>query len=654
MQTVLLVGFPNSGKSTIFNLLSGQSKKVSNYSGITVDSAVGLLKSNEQNDKKIEIVDLPGIYNLSPSSLDEGVTISSILGLNHSHDHYHLVAVVLDMDRLDASLSLTLALKEIIPQNLVLIINKDDKKSITSIEKEKLEKLTGLQIISYSALHDNADCLDSFIRENVNHESIEISGKIKITNETLQYVPAAIRSQHIQNQTDDSEILSDINQYHFEARKIIKQVFIPDEKKSLLTSKIDSIILHPILGSLIFCAIFYLIFDSIYTWAGPLMDLIDSFVGGSSEWVGTVIPEGHLNSLITDGIMAGVGGVIIFLPQIMILFFLLSILEQSGYIARAAVLTDKIMGFFGLNGKAFLPYMSGFACAVPAIMSARTIPNKKERLATILTLPLITCSARLPVYILLIGTFVPSYTVWGLFNSQALSFFFLYFLGSIFALVLAKIFRLTFYKGESSNFIIDLPVYQMPSLLTAWKQSYSKGMIFIKKAGTIILTLSMVIWFASTFPKPSAEMLAGQNEEQVAAITLQQSLLGTVGRTIEPVLKPIGMDWKMGIGVLVAFGARELFVSTMGTIYALGDVDEESTTLRERLKNEKNSITGEPVYSLAVAWSLLIFFVFSLQCTSTLAILKRETGGWKIPIMMFTYMGILGYVGSFIAYRLLL
>ena len=275
-------------------------------------------------------------------------------------------------------------------------------------------------------------------------------------------------------------------------------------------------------------------------------------------------------------------------------------------------------------------------------------------MATMATLPLITCSARLPVYILLIGTFVPNRTVLGIFNTQALSFFFLYFLGSFAALVIAKVFRLTYFKGQSSNFVIDLPLYEMPSLKLAGKQALNKAKMFLKKAGTVILGLSFLLWLLSTFPRPDQTLVAGKSEAEATAIALENSLMGRMGKAIEPVIAPLGMDWKMGMGLITAFGARELFVSAMGTIYALGDVNEEAGSLRERLQKEVNPVTGLPVYNLAVAWSLLIFFVFSLQCTSTLAVLKRETGGWKMPALMFLYMGILAYAGSFTAYRLLI
>lgn len=627
MQNILFVGFPNAGKSSLFNLLSGHNRKVTNYSGITVDSAMGNLKSNEEFDQKVSIVDLPGIYNLNPVSTDEKIAVNAIL--EAEKDPYHLIAVVIDIERLESSLSLTLALKEVVGDRLVMVINKDDKGQFSREKCRELEELVGLKAISMSANHKGRKReLDRFLRDSLKNDVVIVNSDYEVTQENIE-------------------------DKHRQARSIIEKVCRPNAKKANFTHKVDKVLLHPIFGTIIFCAIFYLIFHSIYTWAGPAMDFIDEEIGSFGQYVGAIIPAGLLNSLIVDGIIAGVGGVVIFLPQIMILFFLLNILEQSGYISRAAILSDKVMNIFGLNGKAFLPFMSGFACSIPGIMAARTIPDKKERMATIMTLPMITCSARLPVYILLIGTFVPEGKVFGFFDIQALSFFFLYFLGSFFALFMSLVFRLSLFKGKSSSFFIDLPLYQKPSLLTAAKQSLMKGKIFLKKAGTIILGLSILIWGLSTFPKTDPSHLIGKSEAQVAAISLEHSAMGTLGRFIEPVIEPIGMDWKMGVGILVAFGARELFVSTMGTIYALGEVDEESSTLRERMRKEVHPITGQPLFNLAVAWSILIFFVFSLQCTATLAILKRETGGWKIPSLMFGYMFVLAYSGSYIAYNVL-
>ncbi len=652
MQTVLLVGFPNSGKSTIFNMLSGQMRKIANYSGVTVDEARAEFKSNQLFQEKIQIVDLPGLYNIAPNSLDEAIAIKTIL---LESKNYHLAAAVLDMERLEASLSLALALKDILGEKLFLIVNKDDQGHFGKQGQKKLEKLTNLKVLSISAKYQNERELDRFIRENIKQKPIEILKGPRISKKSLDYFDPKEQEQikEVIETTTSGEALKDLKNYHLKARAILKKAFKMDKKTISLTEKIDQFFLHPISGSFVFIAIFYFLFLSIYKWSGPAMDFIDQQITLFGTWSSLQLPPGLINSLVVDGAIAGVGSVVIFLPQIMILFFLLSLLEQSGYISRAAVLTDKLMSFFGLNGKAFLPYLSGFACSIPGIMAARTIPDKKERLVTILTIPLITCAARLPVYILLVGTFVPDKDFFGIFNARALSFFFLYFLGSLFALIIAKVFRLSYFKGKSSSFFIDLPHYQRPSLRLAIKQSLSRGKVFLKKAGTIILALSILIWAASSFPRPENMNLNQMSEAEVSAYTLQNSYLGSLGKVIEPIIKPLGMDWKIGVGLLAAFGARELFVATMGTIYALGDVDEKSNSLTERLLSEKDPLTGKPVFNFAVAWSILIFFVFAMQCIGTLAVLKRETGGWPIPVMAMSYMGLLAYLGAFITYRFL-
>jgi len=661
---VLLVGFPNAGKSTLFNLLTGGNRKISNYSGITVDSAVGDFATNDAIGlNRVELVDLPGIYNLNPSSQDEGVTLNSLINMQQGPAG-DLVLAVIDWHRLESSLTLVVSLIDLLGTDKVLcVINKDDERELSIEDRLSLEEQLGTKVLPISAINTDQSIIDHFIREQLaikkaaNNETQAQQKILNISEGALAHIPAlSSKDGYIQIHVakDESVITEAINKRHKIVRDILSNVKGPDLGPSELSEKIDKIALNPFLGMPIFLGIFYFIFHSIYTWAGPIMDLSEELVAKFGEVIGQTLPQGHIHGLIVDGIIGGVGGVVVFLPQIMILFFLLSLLEQSGYISRAAIITDRFMSFFGLGGKAFLPYMSGFACAIPGIMAARTIPDHKERMATILTLPLITCSARLPVYILLIGTFVPNYTVWGVFNSRALSFFFLYFLGSIMALIIAKILRLSFFKGKTGNFIIDLPHYQRPHFRIALKQSWFKGKTFLRKAGTVILGLSIVIWILSTFPTPSQQDLADKTQQEQASLSLEYSALGRMGKTIEPIIEPLGMDWKIGVGLLVSFGARELFVSALGTIYSLGDVDEESDTLRERMKDEVNPRTGNKVYSLATAWSILIFFVFSLQCTSTLAILKKETGGWKYPIIGFSYMLVLAYAGSFVAYRLLL
>lgn len=652
MKTFLLIGFPNSGKSTIFNLLSGKSRKVSNYSGVTVDAGVAELKSNNDNDEKIRIIDLPGVYNLLPSSLDEGITVSTILNLNKAITEFHEIILVLDSSRFEASLALALSIKEIVGNNISLLINKSDlfyKKN--NIDLRKLEVLLDLRILLCSALKDDqttSNEIDVFLRAKKEHTIIKAKSKILLTEKSASYLMVKDNYSYINITNDEEHIFKKIQNFQIEAREIIKEATLDLNLKTIQnTYKIDKILLHPLWGGIGFIAIFFLLFQSLYTVSAPLMSLIESAVKLLGDYVGSVLPEGLLKSLVVDGVFAGVGGVLVFLPQVGILFFLLSIMEQSGYISRAAFITDRIMSYFGLNGKAFLPFLSAFACSVPAIMSTRTIEDKGERMATIMTLPLITCSARLPVYVLLIGTFIPSYQILGLFNSQAVALFFLYFLGSFLALIMAKIFRLSLFKSKSKSFFIEMPIYQKPTLKIAWKQMYSQSKVFLKKAGTTIFALSILIWFLSSFPRINENDYKDFSKEKIASIQLEKSAIGTLGKTIEPVIKPLGYDWKVGVGILIAFGARELFVSGMGTMYSLGDVDENSKSLRERLKQEKNLDTGLPTFNLPVVWSLLVFFAFACQCMSTLAIVKKETQSWKWAAVMFGYMTVLAYVGAF-------
>jgi len=662
MKTVLLIGFPNSGKSSIFNLLSGKSRKVSNYSGISVDSDIAELKSNlnYSDDEKIQIVDLPGIYSLLPSSIDEGVSVASILNLNNTLNGYDEILVIIDPSKLEANFSLALAIKYIVGNKVSLIINKTDLFSKNkNIHWEKIEKITGFKIISCSTLNNPekmANDIDSFIREQIKNSSGQKSDlkKLSLTQKSLSFIPFEVKDfSNIDIVDNEDIILKQIKKFQMESRQILKDVH-SDSKiyASQMTYKIDKVLLHPFWGIIFFFSIFFLIFQSLYTLSLPIMNLLEFIINKTADYLSPFIQNQMLNSLIFDGIFAGVGGVLIYLPQIVILFFLLSLLEQSGYISRAAFITDKFMSIFGLNGKAFLPFLSGFACSVPAIMATRTISDKGERLATIMVLPLITCSGRLPVYIFLIGTFIPNKTFYWIFNTQALALFFMYFLGSIVALTMAKIFRLSFFKSKTKSFFMEMPVYQMPKFKLAFSQMGFQAKLFLKKVGTIIFTLSVIIWFLSVFPSTNPTMLENKTKEEIASIRLENSTIGTLGKTIEPIIKPLGYDWKIGIGIITAFGARELFISGLSTIYAVGDANKESTSLRNRLQAEKNPITGKPAFNIAVVCSLLIFFAFACQCMGSLVIVKYEAG-LKWSILMFVYMLTLAYLGAFGTYRLI-
>lgn len=660
MKKLLLIGCPNAGKSAVFNLLTGRDRKVANYSGVTVDFASSELRSNPVFEEKFELIDLPGIYSLCPHTDDEAVTVAALAGEVKGLEEIDGVIVLLDFVRMESSLKLLFAIQSVWCGAVICIVNKcDNERQKERILSSSLSTDLDIPLFPISALADPPHRCDAFIRQQLHsttpgkchplllshraHEEferyfpdLESNGKVKLVNEN--------EIHHL--------IDLDAQKAKEFAERLDKNKNCP---KYAQTLSMDRVLLHPFWGMVIFVIIFYLLFLSIYSWSTPFMELIDVFIANVSTLVMKVLPSGFLQSLVVDGIIAGIGASLVFLPQIMILFFLISVLNQSGYISRASILTDNIMSRFGLNGKAFLPFLSGFACSVPAIMATRILKDRKERFATIMVLPFITCSARLPVYVLLIGTFIPKGKFLGVFDKQALSFFFLYFLGTVVALIFAKIFRLSFFAGKSSSFVIELPHYQRPRLRQAVRESVAQGKIFVRKVGTIILFFSIIIWGLSTFPKLDEQKYSHLRPELKSAVTLENSYLGRMGKTLEPVIHPLGFDWKMGVGILSAFAARELFVSTLGTIYALGDeVDENNSNLRTRMSQEVDSRTGKKVYSLAVAWSLIIFFAFACQCMSTLAIVRRETESWKYVVIMFSYMLIFAYMAAWGTYRLLL
>ena len=647
-KTILLLGRPNSGKTAIFNQLCNQSQKVANYSGITVDVAVGKL-AHVSPSIDYTIVDLPGVYSLFPISKDEAITVGTILGANPVFPQIHGVVAILDWQNIIGGLALLLSLKEIMPKEyLKVIINKCD----IACQKEAVldgnfANFLNIEVLPYSSLKDNPKLVAQFVGGSFPDLPALAPPGLALNAEAKELFPGNFTMPNWQ-MLEKHEVAQKLEPTIRTARALSQGLKVPTPlSQGAPTAKLDEFLLNPFFGSVIFVAIFYALFHALYVGAAPLMDFIEQGFNLLVEWMRASFPSNIFTSFLVDGLIGGVAGVLVFLPQVMILFFLLSLLEQSGYIARASVFTDKVMSYFGLNGKAFLPFLSGFACSVPAIMSTRTIKDTKERITTLMVLPFITCSARLPVYILLVGTFVPNGKVWGWLDQQALAFFFLYFFGSLVALLVAKIFRLTIFKGKSTSFIIDLPFYQRPSLRAAWKNSYRHGKGFLKKVGTIILAASALLWVLSSFPRIPDEQLANEQSQ------LEYSIIGRLGKGLEPIIAPLGLDWKMGVGILVSFGARELFVSTLGTLYSLSDVDEESQSLRQRLSDAVNPATGKKVFNLAVAWSLLIFFALACQCMSTLVIVREETGSSLLAVLMFVYMGIFAYLGAWATYQLL-
>jgi ferrous iron transport protein B len=441
--------------------------------------------------------------------------------------------------------------------------------------------------------------------------------------------------------------------YGWIAGVVERTVHCKGEGGITLTDRIDAVLLHRVFGPLIFLALMAVVFQSIFAWAEPLMGWVEGGLNALASGVGVLLPEGDLSSLIVDGVLAGVGSVVVFLPQIIILFLFIGFLEDTGYMARAAFIMDRFMRGVGLHGRSFIPMLSGYACAVPGIMAARTIENRKDRLVTIMVVPLMSCSARLPVYTLLIGTFIPPLTIAGIFNLRGIMLLSMYLLGTVAALGVAAIFKRTLLRGPTRPMIMELPPYRMPNLRSLALSVSHRAGIFLRKAGTIILALSIVLWALATYPKstPPADM----SPEGAQEMQLANSFLGQAGHTVEPLVRPLGFDWKIGVSIISSFAAREVFVATMGTIYGVGEVDETSTALRERLREERNPATGELAYTPLIAVGLMVFYVFAMMCMSTNAVVVRETGGgWKgvkWASFQFAWMLALAYAAAFLVYR---
>lgn len=706
---VVLIGNPNTGKSTVFNALAGMNARTGNYPGVTVEKKIGHARWGEQS---VRLIDLPGTYSLSPRSPDEAVAINVLLGRQAEVGQIDAVICVADACRLERNLYLVSQLLEMgVP--IVLAVNMWDSAGRRGMrpDLDKLSTQLGIPVVATCAnkrqgLTDLREAVESAIgtipqrpnplppefyaaRDELSRQIAEASGAERPPYEVERILldEGGILEQDLLRSTPELgaaivEIRSELSAQgcdvpavepnsRFEwARRILSDVSDPPTTPVTATERIDALLLHKVLGPLVFVALMFLVFQTLYTWAGPLMDLCESGQAAVAGAIEGAMAPGAFRSLLIDGVVAGVGGVLIFVPQIALLFLFIAILEDCGYMARAAFLMDRVMALFGLNGKSFLPLMSSFACAVPGVMATRVIENRRDRLVTILIAPLMSCSARLPVYLLLIGAFVPpTMYLGGWVSLQGLVLLAMTSLGAVVAIPVALVLKSFLKNTDPSPFVLELPDYKVPSVRVVASRVIDRSRAFVVRAGTLIFASSILIWGAASFPGDRSEVYALQQEiesradddpaldelrqryNNVNSGLVEQSLLGRTGKVIAPVVRPLGWDWRIGVGAIASFPAREVIIATLGTIYSLGaDVDEEDVGLVSAMRGSTWP-DGRPVYNLPVALSIMVFFALCAQCVSTLAIIRRETNSWFWTVVSFTYMTALAYVGALLTYQ---
>ena len=607
---IALVGCPNSGKTALFNALTGSRQKVANYPGVTVERRAGAFVTAA--GRRIQVLDLPGTYSLRARSPDEAVTRDVVLGRFAGETAPDALLVVADATNLRLALRLVLELKHT-GRTLILAVNMIDiaRRQGAEIDLARLEAELGVPVVATVAVRKGgiADLLSQIDR----------------TIDRSAPVPPA--DWH---EPDAQELRAS----HREAERILTTALARPGDAGL-TAKIDHVLLHPIAGILILLALLFLIFQAVFTWAQPAMDLIKAGADALSNLVDATLPSGMLHSLITDGIISGVGSVLVFLPQILLLFFFIILLEDSGYMARAAFLMDRIMGGAGLHGRAFIPLLSSFACAIPGIMATRVIDNRRDRLTTILVAPLMTCSARIPVYTLIISAFVPASTVWGGIQLQGLVMFALYAIGILSALTVAFVLKRIVWPHDADPFLLELPGYKLPSLGNLVFGLWQRAMIFLRRAGTIIFAMMVIVWFLSSVPGAPP----GATEPAI-----NYSIAGTIGHWLAPALAPIGFNWQIAIALIPGLAAREVAVAALGTVYAIADQGEA-------VKSALGPVLAAN-WSLPTALALLAWYVFAPQCVATLGVIKRETNSWRWPAVAFLYMIALAYLAAFATYHI--
>ena len=697
---VALVGNPNSGKTAIFNLLTGMDQKVSNYPGITVEKKLGTGKFNDGT--VYHLLDFPGTYSLTPESFDERIVTEQVLQWIHGKNPPAVIVSVVDATNLSRNLYLTTQLLDlgipiVIALNMMDLVDQTEKIDASSLKKW----LCAAAIVPVSALKKSGlnklkkQVRASILTKPVNNDIFPL--EVNKTLETilmpitsllytkLGYTPRLAAAQALrlitrnstlelynraiqEGQKINSKTVNELEDLRTVAIKEIEKAELkPSSLEAILryqwldanlaqdrsdhtnqirkinaNEKIDQILTHRWLGPGIFIGVLYFIFQSIFNFASIPMGWIEAGVNWLGKGAVTLVPESNFRGLLIDGIIAGLGAILIFLPQIVILMFFLTLLEDSGYMARVAFMLDRGMTKIGLHGRSVLPLMSGYACAIPGIMSTRTIDNWKERLITMLILPLMSCSARLPVYALMIGAFIPPITVGYIFGLQGLMMVMMYFIGTVTAMILAKIFSLWIKSEGKSSFVMEMPPYRLPILRSVFRQVFIRAKLFLFNAGKIIMAISIILWFLASFPK--TDIIGDQP-------AIHNSFAGKIGHAIEPVIQPLGFDWKVGIALITSFAAREVLVSTMATIYNVENAADEMVQLSDAMKNDMNPSTGLPVFTPLVAVSLMVFYVYAAQCMATFAIIRRETNTWKWPLFMIVYMNVLAYMVSLLVYQ---
>ncbi|MES2911636.1 MAG: ferrous iron transport protein B [Pseudomonadota bacterium] len=608
-----LVGNPNCGKTALFNLLTGSRQKVANYAGVTVERKEGRLTTPA--GKALRVLDLPGTYSLSPRSPDERVTHDVLYGRARGEKRPDLIVCVVDATNLRRSLRLVLGVRRLgIP--CVVAVNMQDlaRDRGLAIDVDALSKELGLPVVSTVGTRGGGD-----VDLRLLLDKPELWKRSAETPETIAETPA-----HATEADHDT------------VRGILQRLGLDGLIPHTASDRIDRVVLHPVVGPLMLAIVLFLIFQAVFSWATPAMDGIKSATEWLGSAVGSVLPDGWYKSLIVDGVIAGAGGVVVFLPQIVVLFFFILVLEESGYLPRAAFLLDRLMGGVGLSGRSFIPLLSSFACAIPGIMAARTIANPRDRIVTILIAPLMTCSARLPVYALLIAAFIPKRDI-GIFNQQGLVLFALYVAGIVGALAVAWVLKRLTAKGQVRTLMMELPNYHLPSVRNVAIGLWQRVEIFMRRVGGVIMVLTIALWFMASYPG------APEGSDRPA---IEYSIAGKLGKALAVVFEPIGFNWQISIALVPGMAAREVAVSSLGTVYALSAGADETAQALEPIIAKQ--------WSLATALSLLAWFVFAPQCLSTLATVKRETGGWKMPLIMAGYLFALAYLASFITYRVAL